>query len=236
LWIPDVYLQGATVRKYPKLRFALLAVCTAAGVTGISRGQSSSLYGEATQRRPLSLPQHSWIYQAPAEPKEVRLNDLITVVVDEKARVVSEGEFDRRTQASLKMVLKDWILLRGWSAIPDPQSAGDPTINGTLDSRYRANADLDTRDSMQFRIACRVVDIRPNGNLILEGHRTIRNNNEVWEMSLSGEVKPEDVMPNNTVYSEDIAELRIHKREAGHVRDGYRRGWLLRLMDAYRPF
>jgi flagellar L-ring protein precursor FlgH len=89
---------------------------------------------------------------------------------------------------------------------------------------------------MKFRISCRVVDIRPNGNLVIEGRRTVHNNSEVWEQSLTGEVRPKDVLPNNTVLSENVAELRIDKREAGHVRDGYRRGWLLKWLDKWQPF
>jgi flagellar L-ring protein precursor FlgH len=212
---------------------ALVATSAAASVAW---GQSSSLFGDPADRSPLTLPRYSWTYQAPAEPREVRLNDLITVIVDEKTRVISEGEVDRRKRANLQMILKDWIILDGWAVRPDPQSTGDPTIAGSVESKYRANADLDTRDTMQFRISCRVVDLRPNGNLVLEGHRTIRNNHEVWEMSLSGEVEPDALMPNDTVHSEDVADLRIYKRESGHVRDGYRRGWLLRWMDAYQPF
>ena len=81
-----------------------------------------------------------------------------------------------------------------------------------------------------------MVDIRPNGNLVIEGRRTIRNNNEVWEQALTGVIRAGDVMPNNTVLSENIAEMRVYKREAGNVRDGYRRGWLMKWLDAYQPF
>ena len=132
--------------------------------------------------------------------------------------------------------LPDWILLKGFAAIPDPQSLGDPKIRGEVDNKMRSEAGLETRDSMKFRIACRVVDIRPNGNLVLEGRRTIHNNLEVWEQSLTGEIRPQDVLPNNTVLSENVAELRVDKREAGHVRDGYRRGWMLRWLDKWQPF
>ena len=118
----------------------------------------------------------------------------------------------------------------------DPQSRGDPHIRGEVDNKYRSESELETRDSMKFRIACRVVDVRPNGNLVLEGRRSIRNNNEMWDYFLLGEIRPGDVLPNNTVLSENVAELSIHKREAGHVRDGYRRGWLLRALDKYQPF
>ena len=43
-------------------------------------------------------------------------------------------------------------------------------------------------------------------------------------------------MPNNTVLSENVADMRIVKRETGHVRDGYRRGWALEWLDKWQPF
>ena len=89
---------------------------------------------------------------------------------------------------------------------------------------------------MEFKIACTVVDIRPNGVLVIEGRRSIRNNEEVWDLSLTGSVRPEDVLTNNTVLSENIADLRIYKREAGSVRDSYRRGWLMHWLDTYQLF
>jgi flagellar L-ring protein precursor FlgH len=81
-----------------------------------------------------------------------------------------------------------------------------------------------------------VVDIRPIGHLVLEAHQSIRNNDEYWERSLSGIIRPEDILPNNTVLSEDVSELQITKRERGQVRDGYRRGWLYYLLDRYGAF
>ena len=69
-----------------------------------------------------------------------------------------------------------------------------------------------------------MVDIRPNGNLVLEAHSYQQDNDEVIESSLTGLVRREDVLPNNTVFSQKIAELSVHKRETGHIRDAYRRG------------
>ncbi|NUQ63600.1 MAG: flagellar basal body L-ring protein FlgH [Pirellulales bacterium] len=205
-------------------------------LVSVANAQSSSLYGSPDERRPLTLPTYSWTYQPTKEPREIKIHDLITVVVDEKSQVISEGEVDRRKKADLNMVLSDWLKLDGLDVKPAPQPNGDPTIGGSLDSKYRAEAELETRDAMKFRIASEVVDIRPNGTIVIEGHRMIRNNEEVWEMSLCGVVRPEDVLPNNTVLSENVADLRIHKREAGHIRDGYRRGWFLKWLDAYQPF
>ena len=190
----------------------------------------------APAQRGTSLAQASWTYEAPAEPKQFRLHDQITVMVSEKSVVESDGQIDRRKQANGKLTLEDWILLRHFSLIKDPQSTGDPKVSGSMENKYRAQADLQTRDSMTFKIACQIVDMRPNGTMVLEGRKSVYNNAESWEQCVTGVVRAEDVLPNNTVLSENVAELRIVKREAGHVRDGYRRGWLLQFLDRYQPF
>ena len=183
----------------------------------------------------LTLDRASWHYQPVEEPRKLELNDLIVVMVDEKTQVISEGEMDRRKKADGTFSLEDWIGFDGLAIRPDPQSEGEPGISGKMQSKYRAESSLETSDSMKFRIACRVVDVRPNGNLLLEGRRSIQNNNEAWEMWLIGTVRAEDVLPDNTVLSEDVAELRIVKRERGHVRDGYRRGFFMRFLDHFSP-
>ena len=92
--------------------------------------QSSSLFGDPAERQPLTLARQSWTYQPPNQPRQVRLNDLVTVMVDEKSEVISEGEVDRRRKTDGSWSLKDWIVFfRSRSASrPDPQNDGDPTI------------------------------------------------------------------------------------------------------------
>jgi len=149
----------------------------------------------------------------------------------------SNGQMDRNKKGYGDLYLPDWVLLKGLRAVvPDPQTAGPPHIRGEIDNKLDTQGQLQTADAVTFHIACEVVDIRPNGNLILEGHRTIKNNEEVWDYSLTGEIRVEDVKPNNTVQSESVASLRINKREEGHVRDSYRRGWLLEWLDRWQPF
>jgi len=190
----------------------------------------------AQEPRALTLSEASWTYRPPTPPRTVKLHDIIVVLVDEKTQVISEGELDRRKTAKAAWTLKDWVLLKGLKLIPDPQSRGDPKISGEVEQSLRAEGEFSSRGAMKFRIACEVVDIRPNGTLVLEGRRWLRNNEEIWEISLLGVVRPEDVLPNNTVLSENVANLRVFKREIGHVRDGYRRGWFTRLLDEYQPF
>jgi flagellar L-ring protein precursor FlgH len=218
------------------LQSAIIFFLLVISASGHVRAQESSLFKTQDPHRPMTLPEYSWTYQKPIEPHPIRLHDIVTVMIDEKSVVISEGQMDRKKKAYGDLKLPDWVLFKGFSLIPDPQTKGDPHVRGEVDNKMRSQANLETRDSIKFRIACNVVDIRPNGNLIIEGRRSIKNNNETWDYSLNGEIRAEDVLPNNTVLSENVANMRLLKREEGHVRDGYRRGWLLEWLDKYQPF
>ena len=133
-------------------------------------------------------------------------------------------------------MLADWIRLRSGDLKPAPQSDGDPTVSGTLSSQYRAESDIETRDSLTFSIAAKIVDIRPNGNLVIEAHQTIQVNEEKWRIALTGVVRREAIQADSTVSSKSVAELDIKKEEQGQVHDGYARGWLKQIYDRFHAF
>ena len=222
------------------LAIKLLVVAAALFSAVRAPGQNSSLVHHdlpATGDDSLRLSTSSWLFQKSDPPTQVRLHDLITIMVDEKSAVTSSGELDRRKTGTYDAELKSWIKLKGLSSLkPAPMSNGQPAANGTLDAEYQANAEMQTKDALTFSIAAEIVDIRPNGNLIVEAHHRIQVNEDIWVASLSGVIRREDVLPNNSVSSKNIAELMIEKKEVGNVRDGYRRGWLTRFYDRFMIF
>jgi flagellar L-ring protein precursor FlgH len=215
---------------------AILAAAIWHGGSSVGTAQTASMLGPFDDSAPLTLSEYSWYFMAQEPPKEIRLHDLVTVVVNQSSQMISEGDVQRMQRGRYDAVLSDWVRLSGLALKKAPQLDGDPAIKASLNSQLQTNMDLITRSSLRFRITAEVVDIRPNGNLVVEAHQTVRDNNEWWEASLSGICRREDILPDNTVLSENVAELRIDKREAGPVRDAYKRGWLLRWIDYVRPF
>ncbi|PHS03751.1 MAG: hypothetical protein COA78_17395 [Blastopirellula sp.] len=61
-------------------------------------------------------------------------------------------------------------------------------------------------------------------------------NDEKWIFYLRGVCRKEDIGPDNTVLSVHLANLSITKTELGHVRDSYRPGWLLTILDRVQWF
>jgi flagellar L-ring protein precursor FlgH len=200
--------------------------------TSIAHGQDSSLARPGVHP-PLTAED---IFGRPEPPKVVLENDQVTVVVNINTRLLSEGSAETRRQQQLNATLADWIQFQGLDLKPDAQSDGDPTVSGTLNQRVTNEAELDTRDSLSFTIRATITSIRPNGTMVIEAHRTIENNDEVWKHSLWGVIHRDAITADNTVLSKDIADLRIKKTESGEVRDGYRRGWLSKLYQKFQPF
>jgi flagellar L-ring protein precursor FlgH len=115
-------------------------------------------------------------------------------------------------------------------------TSGAPEIEALYNLQNQVQANLRQADGLQFRVGAEVVDLRPNGSLVVEAHRKVRWNNEITEASLSGIIRRQDVLPNNTVLSEDVAELMLDVRQEGHIRDSWRRGWLWLFLDRHKAF
>jgi flagellar L-ring protein precursor FlgH len=219
-----------------RIRIMILGAVVVGLVPATVRAQRATLYQAQTNAAPLTLENHSWLFVQMPPVREIQINDLVTIVVDQKQQTTNDGKLSRITQANIDARLQDWVMLDHFGIQAAPQAKGDPRARGTLNNQMRTNAQLDTSSKMRFTITATVVDIRPNGNLVLEAHSTVRDNNEISEASLTGIVRRDDVLPNNTVFSEKVAELSIHKRETGHIRDATKRGWLLRFYDDFKPF
>lgn len=231
------------IRNQPQFDFSIALVIAFASlgfVTTLANAQDGSLFLVPAQGGPgLTLANSSFMYQQlPPEsmPRQLQLHDIITVVVDVRSRFLSEGDAQQRKTQSLTAVLADWIRLKNGSLKPAPQSDGDPKIAATLNSQFRAQSDVELLDSLSFRMAAEIVDIQPNGNLVIEGHQTINNNEEQWRISLSGVVRREAIQADRTVSSDAIFDFNVDKEEMGQVRDGYARGWFARWYDRYKPF
>ncbi len=219
---------------------ALLLVVAIGPLSGTARGQNSSLFRPDSQRGeflPLTLPQASWTFiAAPPPPKRIELHDVVVVRVDEMARMTSDGEISRRKTATYNAQLKDWLIWPGLFTVkPDPQSDGDQKINAQLQQQMRSTSELETRESLTLNIACEIIDMRPNGILVLEGHKRVGVNEEAWEISVTGMCRREDIDPTNQVLSRNMLDFRLDKRDRGMVRDGYKRGWFTRWFDQFDP-
>ena len=182
-----------------------------------------------------TLRDYSLIYTEPREPPQIKVHDIITVIVDEKSETTEQSRYNRQKNGIFKAELREFIRLDSEGRLASA-AQDSPAIDSNLQSTLQSRAQLENREGVKYRIAATVMDVLPNGTIVLEARKAIRTNRNLWEYSLTGRIRVQDVLSNNTVLSENIAELNIVKRERGQVRDATRRGLLLSVYDFLAPF
>lgn len=186
-----------------------------------------------------TLANSSFIYQTlppEAMTRPLEKESIITILVDYRSVMLSEGSGESRRTGNYNAILTNFLKFDGKNISRAEQNGGDPQVSGALNSQMRAESEVEQRESLIFPIAARIVDIQPNGNLVVEGRSEIHVNEEVWMTYISGVVPREMIGPDRTVRDSAIADKRIKKYEKGLVRDGYSRGWLSQWYGKYKPW
>ena len=120
-----------------------------------------------------------------------------------------------------------------WGTYEVVGTEGEYTAGKSLER----DATAERKDEFKARVTAEVVEVLPNGNLILEARKKVTINEEMQEIMLTGTVRPEHVMPDYSVMSRYLADVDMSLQGEGPVtRGGSRRGWLARIIDIIWPF
>lgn len=178
---------------------------------------------------------YSWIYIEPPVPPEIKLHDIVTIIVDEKSEVIMNSKFNRQRTSKLVAELKEFVRIGNTGNLA-PAALNGPTVDAQLQGQLNSTGQLTDQEGIKYRIAATVVDVLPNGILLLEAKKKIQTQDDVSEYTLTGELRASDVGPDNTASSENIASLNIVKNQGGRVYDSTKRNWGYRLYDLLSPF
>lgn len=85
--------------------------------------------------------------------------------------------------------------------------------------------------SLADRVTARVAAITPEGNLLLEARRTVRLGRDELTFTLSGLARPDDINPDNTVLSSQLADCQMKWSGSGPIPEKQRPGLLSALLS-----
>ena len=193
-----------------KLRFAILLAALLFGATDTVQAQDrvGSIY------RPNRGP------QGPIANKTARRKgDLITVMISETQDVSNQETSNIKRQTSLDYALTDLdITPNAFSTLPTLGGTGEDSLSGT--------ANYNKKGDFTARVTAIVVDTHPNGNLVISGRREIRIDQEVKVLEISGIIRRYDILPDNTIVSEKVADARVSYAGSGPLTDATNRSGL----------
>jgi len=131
------------------------------------------------------------------------------------ATTSSERQSDLSLSASGKV---------GSSNVPDV-SLGVGTGNS-----FKGQGATASHGSIRAKISARVDSVLANGNLVINGKRTIIINGEEQTITLAGIVRPSDIQADNSIYSYNISDARIAFEGSGIVSRAQGPGWITKLL------
>ena len=169
-------------------------------------------------------------------PKARRIGDIVTIRIVESSSATNKASTQTGRSSSVSASVD------GFFGLENNYSANSPFFNpfsrvaGGLESDFDGSGTTKRSGDLSAIITARVVDILPNGNLIVMGSREVMVNREKQEITLSGIVRPRDITSENVILSNHIADAKISYSGSGIINDRQRPGWLARTIDAIWPF
>lgn len=103
-------------------------------------------------------------------------------------------------------------------------------------STSKGQGKIDRSEKIELAIAAIVLDVLPNGNLLIGGTQEIRVNHEVRILSIEGLVRPEDITRDNTISYEKIAQARVSYGGRGRLMEVQQPAYGQQLLDLVMPF
>jgi len=91
-------------------------------------------------------------------------------------------------------------------------------------------------NSLGGDITVSVVNVLPNGNLVVRGEKLITLTNGDEYVQVSGVIRPDDIQPDNTILSKRIANAQITYSGDGNMNEAMKTPWLHAFLMKFMPF
>lgn len=185
----------------------------------------------------LAIERMSMIAVSPLPPRKFKPEDLISIIVQQQKIYEAEGKLDNKKKWDIDGKLSDWFRFYDDAKHlgQDKLSNGEPGFKFNFNNKFKAESTNDREDRFRTRIQGRIIDVKPNGNLVIEAKIEEQHDEERFTITLTGVCRSEDVTADNTILSTQIAELVLIEKNQGAVREGSRRGWVPKILDWAGP-
>lgn len=206
------------------VRLALLAISSVVSMLLVKSGQADSIWDRRDQRS-------GYLF---VDNRARRVGDLLTVVVREVtgASTSEERKLDKGHTDSGKFNFAGKTSSNGASR----EAAADFSANQSSDRSFNGKSEYENDRKFLDQMTVTVVDVLPNGNLVIEGYRKRVVSNETRLLRISGVVRANDVDLKNSIESRLIANFNVAYEGNGVESRFTNQGWLGRVGNKVWPW
>ena len=154
-----------------------------------------------------------------SDHKAHTVGDILTVIINESTRTTATKSHSNSKSGSTNLNAGVGI----FDFIKAASASGSDS--------FTANGAASDVNSVNARITVTVVDVMPNGNMIVEGNQSIWQNRDEHKITFRGIVRRDDVRYNNTVYSSQVADATLKFDGKGPLNAKQRQGILTQIFN-----
>jgi len=170
------------------------------------------------------------------EPRrDWRVGDLLTI------EIVTSAAADKSDNAALKRTghLDDKMT----SFLGIPMSFGhinggslEPEVNADSDQEYNGTGSATAADAISGQVEAVVTNVDANGILAVSGRTNVNINGNVTSIVVTGYASPDDIAPNATISSNQVANMNVQYVGNGPISGAHDVPWLHQILNKVSPF
>jgi flagellar L-ring protein FlgH len=165
--------------------------------------------------------------------KAKRVGDTVTITVSEQSDASKQATTTTGRAKDNSADINFAGLTAGNTTVMGAMKTG---YTGKFDNNFKGSGVTTKTDKMTAYMSATVIDVLPNGNLLIRGSRWTKVNDELQQMILEGVIRPVDISNRNEIFSQKIADAKIYIVGKGPVSTQQKPGWLGQLFDIINPF
>jgi flagellar L-ring protein FlgH len=163
--------------------------------------------------------------------KAFRLHDVVSVIVTESLAASTDGQVkNSRSSNASSNITSLFGALKANNALQN-------LVGQSSSSGLTAQGQSTTNSSLVTTFGAEVVDVLPNGMLVVQATRQLTFSQQTQLIRLRGLVRPEDVSAQNQILSTAMTDLELEVKGKGIVNDStYRQNPLVRFLEKLLVF
>ena len=162
------------------------------------------------------------------------LGDILTISIEIDEEAEMENDTDRSRSGSQSASVGAFFGIGNY--IPSEIDMLNPNLELESDSGFRGSGSTKRNEKLTLRVAATVVNVLPNGHLVIQGDQEVRVNFELRELQVTGIVRPEDINRYNEIEYDRIAGARISYGGRGQITSAQQPRYGQQAIDKVMPY
>ncbi len=186
------------------------------------------------------LNQVSLFAVVPPPPRTYAKHDKVEIIINESSLSQMNQKLDTKKSYDLRAELQQFpsfaALLNQLELRNGIDSSNTPEIGITNSSDFKSEGKYTRSDTLSARVSALVLEVKPNGLLLVEAKEVTQNDDEVKTLVLTGLADPKDITKSNTIQSSQLANLAVRIRNEGDVKNAGSKGLIPRVLETVFNF